>query len=219
MRHITRTRLIILILILIVGAYAYHRFALYRFEAAYRTYAALATRHDEAALIPMLPENPLRRDLNNALTAVLTNDLSADERLERAREGLVLLVLAEGNIDAVGDVGEDATAAVFALEEWVSPAALGAYPAQKALVELAHQRLSAVSDIRGLSYRANHDTKTIFERIIEDDGELTVAHGEALERQLPDVEEQYDRRSNLHLEVDSLAADIRRTFADIDSSW
>ncbi len=215
----TPKKFAIFILILIIGLFAYHRYVLYKFELAYHAYTAAAARHDEAATIPMLPDNPLRRDLNEALTVVLTPESSPEERIERAREGQALLVLAEGHIDAVGDVGADATASVLAMEEWVNPAALTAYSSERELVELAHRRLSAIADVRGLSYRANHDTKTIFDRILADDGVLTSEHSAALERSLPEVEEQFNRRSNLLVEVESLAKDIRETFAAIDRAW
>lgn len=216
---ITRKRLVIVLLVLILGAFAYHRYTLYRFEEAYQAYATAAARHDEAATIPMRSDNPLRRDLNEALTLVLTPEASSEERLKRAREGLALLVLAEGNIDAVGDVGADATAAVLAMEDAVDPLSFTAYPKERALIELAHRRLSAIADVRGLSYRANHDTKTIFDQIIADSGELTVEHSTKLERLLPEVEEQFNRRSNLLIEVESLETDIRKTFAEIEAAW
>lgn len=215
----TRRSIVILLLLLVVAAYGYHRYTLYRFEEAYRTYAAAAAKHDEAATIPMLPDNPLRRDLNDALILVLSPDVSDEERLARSREGLALLVLAEGHIDAVGDVGADATAAVLAMEEMASPFALAAFPAEKELVELAHRRLSAIADVRGLSYRANHDTKSIFDRVIADGGSLTSEHSADLERLLPEVEEQFNRRTNLLAEVQSLESDIRDVFARIDTAW
>ncbi len=219
MRFISIRSIALLALVVILGGFAYHRYALHRFEEAYRAYESIATLHDEAAVIPMLPDNPLRRDLNQALVIVLSDEASPEDRIAKAREGLALLTLAEGNIDALGDVGADATAALLGLESAINPIALGAYTVEKALVELAHRRLSAIADIRGLSYRANHDTKTIFDRIIADGGSLTEAHGADLERLLPDVEEQFNRRSNLLVEVESLAADIREAFDDVESTW
>lgn len=206
-------------LFLIGVAFAYHRYTLSRFESAYHMYSSLAARHDEAATIPMLPENPLRRDLSTILADVLVGEVSAAERRARAEEGLALLVLAEGHIDAVGEVSEDVTKAIFALEHETSLAALGARTDERALIDQAHRRLSIIADIRGLSYRANHDMKTIFERIIADKGVLTKEHQASLDRQLPEIEVQFNRRTNLYAELERVGKEMRIVFTRIESTW
>jgi hypothetical protein len=132
---------------------------------------------------------------------------------------LTLLVLAEGHIDAVGEVGEDVTKALLAMEEEASVASLTGFGVEKNIIDLAHRRLNIIADIRGLSYRANHDTKTIFDRVLADRGALTSAHSASLDRLLPEVEEQFNRRSNLYLELDDVGSRIRAAHGDFNRVW
>jgi hypothetical protein len=217
----TRTKIIALTLLVLtaLALIGYHAYALWRFEQAYEDYARAASAHDEAAIIPMLPENPLRRDLNAALSDVLTGEIAPESRVARAREGLSLLVLSEGNIDAVGEVGKDVTEAILTMEDRAGFALLVAQAPASRLIELAHRRASVVGDIRGLSYRANHHTKEIFDQLVADDGEMTAEHASQLEKLLPEVEEQFDRRSNLSIELQALAGQVSTAFAEFDASW
>lgn len=194
----------------VLGGYAlYSDYALTR---AYRAYAEVAQRHDEAAYIPGLAENPLRRDLNSALIGALTEGRSSNERRTSAEEGRALLILAEGYIDAVGEVGKDVTIALSSLED--AGESIGVWYARdniRTVVALAQKRLEIIADVRGLSYRANHHTKEIFDRIIADKGVLTDAHVIALNKLIPSVEEQFDLRSNLYVELEKTTNQITST--------
>ncbi len=201
MRIFSLRRILILVSVLIVLALlGFHWYVLRQFSIAYDEYLLAAAQHDEVASIPALPENPLRRDLNQALADVLTETTSPVDRVARAEEGLTLLVLANGAIDAIGEVGEDTMEAVIRMEETRSLASF-APTLQSTLIEHARRRLDIIADIRGLSYRANHHTQEIFERVIEEKGELTNAHAREIDRLIPDVEEQFNRRSNLYAEL------------------
>jgi len=220
MKIVTYTKTIIIASALLLAAYGWHWFSLSQFEKAYRAYEVQAARHDEAASIPMLPESPLRRDLNRALAGALASEASADERIKFAEEGLALLVLADGNIDAIGEVGEDAMAAILTMEARSSAfGALHAAPKENRIIEFAHRRHAIIADIRGLSYRANHHTREIFDRIIADNGILTQEHAAALDRLIPDVEEQFNRRSNLYGELENVREVIAAEFRSFDRVW
>lgn len=211
---------LVLIIALLLAAYGWHWYSLSQFEKAYTEYAEVAAKHDEVAAIPVLPDNPLRRDLNRALANVLSPEASESERLKSSEEGRALLVLAEGTIDAVGEVGEDAMAAILEMEARSGAfGLLNAAGTADSLIELAHRRHSIIADIRGLSYRANHHTKEIFDRIIADGGKLTPEHARALDRLLPDVEEQFNRRSNLYDELESVRGEIAGEFREFEGAW
>lgn len=220
MRIVTYTKTLIVIGIVLAGAYGAHWFALRQFELAYRDYAIIAERHDEVAAIPALTENPLRRDLNRALAGALAEGASEEERNARAREGLALLVLAEGAIDAIGEVGEDAMSAILEMEARASLlGALNATGEERRIIALAHRRYAIIADIRGLSYRSNHHTKEIFDRIIADGGALTAEHALALDRLIPDVEEQFNRRANLYTELKTVNAELAAEFRAFEGAW
>ncbi len=205
---------IVLIILSVVTAHLYARF---QFARAYDAYRDVARTHAEAALIPALPQNPLRQDLNRALSESLAELASPESRREAANEGLTLLILAEGAIDAIGEVGKDVTRESERMAYWAeSPLNWPARGVFRDVVNLAGERAEHIADIRGLTYRANFHTKEIFEQIIEDNGEVTAAHASQLERLIPSVEEQFDLRSNKYAELQKLGTDLE---AVIDEVW
>lgn len=219
MHFILNHKLLSFVLVILFSIFVWHRYELYQFSRAYAVYADAAQKHDEAAFIPALPDNPLRRDLNRALSDALSEEKTPTERIARAREGLTLLVLAEGSIDAIGDVGKDAAEALSALDARAHhPGVLHVRGEMLALIETARHRAEVVADIRGLSYRANHHTKEIFDQIIADGGALTQEHIAALNRLIPSVEEQFDQRSNLYEELETIGDDITQKFVEVRKS-
>ncbi len=202
--------------VIVVGLYGYHVYGLVAYTRAYGAYATAADRHTEAALIPAVAENPLRLDLNQALSDVLNTSLTPAHRIERAEAGLALLILAEGRIDAIGEVGKDVTDAIADLDHASGHWGLVYLrPTLRSLTEDARKRFEMVADVRGLSYRANHHTKEIFDRVITDNGTLTPEHASDLDRMLPALEEQFDRRSNLYEDIAKLESAMHKAYDDI----
>lgn len=175
-----------------------------QFTKSYNTYATLSDIHVNAAFLPATNENPLRQELNRMLADVLAAELPQKDRLERAERGLVLLNALERQIDAIGDSGEAVAKALGEMEERASGSE------RQEIVQLALERLRVIGDIRGLSYRASYHTAEIFNRVIQDGGTLTPEHVSELNNQIPVVEEQFDRRTTLYDELESIGGRITR---------
>ncbi len=198
----------ILLVCIFVG---YKLYFAWQFNKSYDTYATLSGLHVNAALLPAVGDNPVRQELNRTLADVLAEQLPTSERLERAERGLVLLNALERQIDAIGDSGEAVSKALGEMEARASGSE------RREIVDLALERLRVIGDIRGLSYRASYHTAEIFNRVIADGGALTPEHVKELNNQIPLVEEQFDRRTGLYDELESINNAILRTVSEL--SW
>ncbi|MFZ2555674.1 MAG: hypothetical protein WAX57_02450, partial [Minisyncoccia bacterium] len=157
-------------LAILIGVFFYSD---YRFTEALDSYTVAARGHDSAAYLPGSTTNATRRILNRLLREILTGKHSKDERLALAHEGLEALEVSEQEIDAIGTLAENVTDRIQSLESRIT---LIHSADKKELLELATKRFDTASDIRGLSYLANHHIGEIFNRIIKDGGELTAEH-------------------------------------------
>lgn len=179
--------------------------------AALDRYAVAGDAHADAAFLVGTAENPIRSELDRVLADVLMRPMDDGERLALASHGKELLKTMETAIDAIGEREAEVVRALDELES--SPLAQSELTSVGHVVDLAHTRADLIADIRGLSYRANYHTAQIFERVIDEGGILTPAHIASLNEDLPQVEEQFDRRSNLYVELESVSADIRAALA------
>lgn len=188
---------------------AYRFYFAWQFTKSYDTYATLSDIHVNAAFLPATNENPLRQELNRMLADVLAEQLPQSDRLERAERGLLLLNELEKQIDAIGDSGEAVSKALGEMEARASGSE------RREIVDLALERLRVIGDIRGLSYRASYHTAEIFNRVITDGGALTPEHVIELNNQIPLVEEQFDRRTGLYDELESIGGRVTRAQNDL----
>ena len=189
-----------LVVVLVLFLVVFHSFAL--FAKNYGAYEMVAAEHTNAAYIPSTNDNPVRQELNRLLAESLAKELPVADRLSHARRGLELLKVTEGQIDRIGNKGEEVTAAIIQLDSVSS--GVGALPFRipmKRMVDLAYKRFQYVADVRGLSYRANYHTAEIFNRIIRDNGELTREHVLELNSALPLLEQQFDKRTNTYTQL------------------
>lgn len=206
---------IILITIVIAGALIVNR-SRASFEETYVAYAALVGEYTNAAYLPAAGNNPVRDRVNRLLVEVLAKDFAQADRLASAKEGLQRLEEIEAQIDVMGSTGEQVTAAIDAMEK--SAHAVGNIPARgkmSSIVELARTQVSIVSDIRGLSYRANFETAEIFQRVIDDGGVLADSFIIELNNKLPEIEKDFDARTNLYSELTSIGERIQQTHAEL----
>lgn len=194
--------------LVLCGVFVYTMLQSSRFEKEFAAYDALATAHEAAAYLPGSSNNPVRQDLNRLLSEVLVQGLSAHDRLALADQGLEQLANLEKQIDAIGEAGEKVDAAVARMQV-DSVGTVSSSIATHELLTLAKKRSAIIADIRGLSYRANFETKKIFDRVIADKGALTKEHVLDLNEQIPIVEEQFNRRSDLYAELQSISQEIR----------
>ena len=211
MRTLSRKHIgIIGVLILFVFLFFLYKFYFsWQFAQSYDTYATLSEAHVTAAFLPATNDNQLRQELNRMLADVLAAELPNTERLERAQRGLTVLGELEKQIDEIGVKGEAVSHALGEMEG----RATGADRAE--IVRLALERLRVIGDIRGLSYRASYHTAEIFNRVIADGGALTTAHVTELNSQIPLVEEQFDRRTGLYDELESIGGKIQRVHDEL----
>ncbi len=180
----------------------YKSYFSWQFKKSYEIYATLSGLHVNVALLPAVGDNPIRQELNRMLADVLATQLSENDRLVRAERGLFLLSALEKQIDAIGDSGEAVSKALGELESRATGSE------RQEVVDLALERVRIIGDIRGLSYRASYHTAEIFNRVIQDGGALTPEHVKELNDQIPLVEEQFDRRSGLYNQLESIGRRI-----------
>lgn len=208
-------RVLVAIVVVCAALFALRFWAIRDFAYAYAAYASSAARHDSAAFIPAMAENPLRKELNAALSDVLGTSMAPDARITRAREGLGLLKDAEAQIDLIEDAGIATQERVARMEESMSMVGQLHRSYLRDIIQLSRARLDIIADIRGLSYRANHHTEEIFARVIEDKGELSTAHVAELNRLIPSVEAQFDTRSNLYDDLNRLGHQMQSKYDEL----
>lgn len=206
--------LILLLLLILIPLYLYH--AKSDFQQSFETYEGLAKTHVALGYIPGASDNPVREKLNTILSQVLARPLTPKERLALAGEGLSALKEGERQIDAIGDAGEKVQIAITYMESKSTSVGMFFSVADaKRILALAKEEFGVVSDIRGLSYRANFHTAEIFNRIVLDKGELTPAYTTELNAQIPAVEEQFNKRASLYESLKSLSARIEKEAASM----
>jgi hypothetical protein len=145
------------------------------------------------------------------LTQVLALPMTPAERLKLSNDGLTLLSALSDQIKAI-DKTKDAADTEIAKMQLAALGGLGASDSTKQLLALTKKRSQIVSDIRAYSYRANFETGIIFNRIITDGGKLTPAHVTELNNEVPDLETQFNKRSNLYTELGTVTSSIEETY-------
>jgi hypothetical protein len=173
------------------------------FVSAYTVYAAAESRYEIAAYKPSAESNPIRAEVSALLSEVLQVSMSAEDRLERARRGIAHLNDIEGQIDEIKNEGDLVAPLLNHVQEKAGSIFLMRNRATvKEIVSLGSERARIIGDIRGLSYRANFYSGEVFERIIDDQGALTESHVRHLNSLIPQLEEQFDARSQLYKELE-----------------
>lgn len=186
--------------------------------ASYDALEAETDTYIAATFLPGAQNNPIRNELNRMLGESLSDLLSGPERLDRARRGLVLIDELERQVDAIGDTKDSLETRLTALEAELSHVPAFMSGDTGALREHTERLYVIADDIRGLSYRANFHTAEIFEQIIADDGALTAEHISLLNSQIPQVEEQFDTRTNLYAELESIESELGVLYGDLRRS-
>ncbi len=177
-------------------------------------FAASQRMFSESAFLPGAESNPSRESANRALAAVLSAGSTPSERLAQAQDGIVFLRLIEGEIDTIAVARDTADGARAQLSrDRLSLTALPWEGKLTALNTLALKQASIIADIRGLSYSANYHTTEIFKQIIADRGELRADYIAKLNSEIPEVEKDFNRRSNLYTDLQQVDSDIRHLLA------
>lgn len=197
--------------ILVLCLYAYNIVVTYTLADEYAQLESLIDAQETRAYVPSAENNPVRQRVNRLLGEVLATGFTQGQRRERAEEGLRLLELMELQIDGIGEATQELDAAIVDIQKKSPFTDEYLRSGGSELIRSLERRSEIIADIRGLSYRANFHTAEIFSKILQDNGELTSEHVLALNDQIPQVEEQFYRRSNLYNELEDLDITIGQT--------
>lgn len=207
-RHTSRSITRILVIALFVVLIALSAYGLWawigagKFGAQYERYAEAQREYIIAANKPAAEGNPVRRQVYQLLAEVLQVEMTNDERITKARQGIAHLNDIEAQIDAIKVEADTVVPLLQELEDASSGIGnLNGGASMQDLVRLGKRQVEIISDIRGLSYRADYYTTEVFERIIDDLGAMTDEHKIYLNENIPLLEEQFDKRANLYAEL------------------
>lgn len=175
------------------------------FKDNYAEFETTTKAYTDAAFLVGSSKNPLRIELNQVLAEMLAKKMTPTERLELVRRGHELLRQSQDQIDAIGDTGDVASTTVAELYKTSrSIAHLYSRSNTNKVIELSNERAAMIADIRGLSYKTNYYVSEIFKRIESDDGILTQNHIKDLNARLPELEAEFDKRSNLYASLENI---------------
>jgi hypothetical protein len=216
-RRIISIIVILLMLIAAAGAYVIHTTVVGRAHEAtvVASYRALAKVNENAAYIPAASDNPIRQSLDQTLARVLTEKMTDAERLTLAHQGTDLVKQLDAQVDNIGTTNSAVSSYLAGMENvghfGGSFTTTGA--SSTGFVSLAKEETSMIEDIRGLSYRADFETQQIFNHIIADKGKLTSQYVIELNNDVPTVEKDFDKRTNLYTSLQDISARIDAGFA------
>lgn len=195
-----------------VGAYYYvAQRSRAEFTLLYKDYAAMAAELDNATYIPGAQTNPIRQQMDMVLRELLFESTAADRRLELATIGLQLLAESAKQLDTLSSMKDDVDAKAALLQVRTLGSSNISVEA-KTLVAYAKERANIISDIRAYTYKANLEMQQIFERIKEDRGELTDEHIIKLNSQVPRVEQEFDKRTDLYRSLEQISQRMAEIF-------
>ncbi len=173
-----------------------------QFGRTYEAYVEAQEEYIEVANKPAAEANPVRRQVYTLLAEVLQVEMSNEERIAKAKQGIAHLNDMESQIDAIKTEADKVIPLLNELEQSSNRVvAVQSGASMKELVSLGKRQVEIISDIRGLSYRADYYTSEVFERVIDDQGSMTDDHKSYLNDIIPQLEEQFDKRTNLYTEL------------------
>jgi hypothetical protein len=181
------------------------------FDIEYAQYAALAAQADNAAYIPGAQGNPVRVELDQTLTQVLDQSTPAAARLKLAGDGLGFLNEAESQIADISSTTAKVDVQVAKMQV-DALSAVSSSDKARAILALVKTRSSIISDIRAYSYRTDLEISQIFQHLIDAKGALTSAYIIQLNNEIPAVETEFNKRSNLYTDLQNIAQQIDNTY-------
>ncbi len=198
-----RVTALVIIILLVVIAFALTVYITgHRLKSEYDTFIAAEADFETAANKPASGSNPVRQQVGYLLSQVVQVTMSPEERLKLSREGIAHLNDLEGQIDAIQTAGERVSPLLDTLAKTASsPVHIQKRAGLNEIIALSRKNALIIADIRGLSYRADYYTDEVFERIIDDQGNMTDEHKTHLNDLIPDLETQFNRRTNLYTDL------------------
>ena len=209
----------VLFVLCAAGAWWYADAAKNQFGRAYTKYQIAASVQQNAAFTPGADANPLRATLNQTLALLLTKETKVPERLSLAKQGLALIGQMNTEVDAIGEAAPAVERSIATMQ--IAADAPGNVLHRSVMVDMvhtAHQQMSTIEDIRGLSYRANFEITQICNHIIADNGALTNEYATQLNDDLPAMEAEFNKRENAYADLQSSMYTIQKLFAGFSGS-
>lgn len=210
------TAIILIVVLLVAGVLSYTYWSGTRLSSQYEAFIAAELRFEDAAYKPGAEANPIRQQVNLLLAEVLQVEMTTTERLEKSRQGIAHLNDMETQIDGIKDEGDKVMPLRADLEKAASsPGNISKRSSILEVVTLAKRQAEIIADIRGLSYRTDYYTTEVFERVIDDQGLMTDEHKQYLNDIIPQLEEQFNKRTNLYAELTKNAARMKQIAGDL----
>lgn len=209
----SRRPLVIISLLVVIGLIALVLWGIFltrSFKSGYKSFIVAEEAYKDSAMRPAMPDNPLRREIGFLLAQSIQVDMAPGERIRIANRGIALLNELEAQIDDIKDKGDTVAPIVDSLDSHARAFGDIVGRSEKMqIVALAKKNAEIISDIRGLSYRADYYTGEVFERVIDDQGLMTDEHKTYLNGLIPQLEEQFNKRQNLYSELATNMATIK----------
>jgi hypothetical protein len=149
--------------------------------------------------------NVARRATGMMLNAALTADMDEVQRTKLSKDALVQVSTLEGQVERIEGAGVTLREHTHLLED--AAGRVRGYKAGTAANEMnaiAQERVLYIEELREILEGMNAQTRSIFERIIDDGGAMTDDHLRSLNQDLDGAEQQYDRLSAIYGELEGL---------------
>lgn len=205
----------VLVIIWIISRSSYRQFV-----ADYNAYQWVDQELVIDAFEPGAPNNEARNELNRLLAAVLTGTIKPAPRAQLALHGKEILIGLQAEIDKIGLDKDKVDPTISALDADAHAVGnIASRARMQEIVDLAKKQSAAIGDIRGLSYRANYQITAIFDRIIADQGALSPAFVTQLNSDIPDMEAQFNRRTNLYKDLQDTNNSMEIAYKSLKDSY
>jgi hypothetical protein len=152
--------------------------------------------------------------MNTDLIQILSKKMTNAERLSQAKDGLALVAGSEKQIDAITpklDALDVATDKLIGSSGLILSVLTNGLPDK--IIFLAQKRHAAINDIRAYSYRADFDTRKIFQHIVDEDGALPDSYVIELNAVIPAKEQEFNNRTNRYNDLQEINKEIESAFA------
>lgn len=179
----------------------------------YAQYDAVTDRQERVVYEPGRAGNVDRQKLYMTLNSVLTKDLSAQNRLEKASRAREQVAAMRREIDAAAASREVAERAIDEVEAQLAGFDAPRLTAQgEHIIVLMRKRQQLIADVTATLYAINSHTETIMERIIQNEGELPDAHVRSINAQTSLAEDRFERLSRLYRELTAATNELTRSY-------
>lgn len=187
-----------------------------RFVAVAEEYSVAYAKYEPVIHTPGSGSNRARRGVASLLNIVLMGDIENEQRIALSEQALGLVDVLDQQVDEITSKNQDILthgAEVKAMSKQVH--GYGASQHAEDIALLVDKRLLYIEEVADLLSQMNVQTRTVFERVIDDGGTMSDEHIMELNSQLSQAEEQYDRLSFIYTELANGNDDFENHFFEI----